>query len=82
VTACRTCVFYDGAERLCRRTSPVIDPRFGSGWPTVEPGDWCGEHKTAEAKIEDARVRRILLATNEQIERIVLARQDDDENPS
>ena len=33
----------------CRRNPPQIGPR-GEQWPTVEPGDWCGEWVMGEGE--------------------------------
>ena len=33
----------------CRRHAPTM-----SGFPVVFPGDWCGDHKIDENKIDDS----------------------------
>lgn len=49
--ACLTCVYAqaapgDEARLRCHRTPPVPLPDIArSGFPVVEPADWCGEHK-------------------------------------
>ena len=41
---CKTCVFFDPAERLCRRKAPDVHPGL-SAWPRVSLHDWCGEYR-------------------------------------
>jgi hypothetical protein len=46
---CKTCMWYVAKGRLgrCRRHSPTM-----SGYPVVKDGDWCGDHKLDEGKVE------------------------------
>ena len=52
---CGDCLHYfrgGVGEDRCRRYPPTITTdRYGHGesdWPSVEPGDWCGEWKSSE----------------------------------
>ncbi len=43
------------SPRACRRHAPAPDPLlFGSRWPLVEPGDWCGDFQ-AKSQVEVCR---------------------------
>ncbi len=56
VEACATCRFFfptpKGNHGDCRRMPPT---GTYEGHPTTHPDGWCGEYKTDEHKIADAK---------------------------
>lgn len=53
---CATCMWYvsklksdgtPGEVGRCRKKAPTMD-----GWPVRFQGDWCGQHKLDENKLE------------------------------
>lgn len=54
IQCCNACRFFDEPAGVCRRNAPRVavvratetgDAR--SVWPSVHPGDWCGEYQDA-----------------------------------
>jgi len=48
---CKTCMYFvpKGPRNIgrCRRRAPTLN-----GWPAVFDGDWCGDHKIDEARLQ------------------------------
>lgn len=60
---CGTCDHHNGLTSQCRRRAPTVFPvvtpqglTFVSAWPSVRPGEWCGDHSDAEVDIGGAGV--------------------------
>ena len=58
---CRKCRYWFGPPTefgQCRRHSPPLSP-YGTQWPAVHNGDWCGDFEFASLSVTIDRTAQL-----------------------